>query len=72
MSKVAKTALALALFAVWVPTFLVVAYFILGGFVFGRLGLPTDYEMPFMGLMLLLCLFSYAFFVEFALRKVSR
>jgi len=72
VSSVLKVVLAVALFAVWVPVFLLFSWFIVGGLMFGKLGLPLDYEMPFMGLMLLPCLLSYTFLVNYALQKAAR
>ncbi|MXP29210.1 hypothetical protein GRI58_10295 [Porphyrobacter algicida] len=63
---------AIVLFVVWASGFLVFSYFILGGLLFGKLGLSTDYEFPFMGVMLLICLLSFSFLVDFMLRKVAR
>lgn len=72
MKLVGKATFALAFFAVWAIGFFLFSYFILGGFVFGPLGLSTEYEMPFMGAMLLFCLLSYSFLLDFILRKVAR
>ncbi len=70
MSSLAKTLFAVILFGAWAIGFFVLGW-IATAFAVGRLGLPPTYEMPIMGVMLLLCLLTYTFLLNFVLSKVS-
>ncbi len=71
MSSLTKALVAVVLFAAWALGFFVLGW-IATALAVGRLGLPTTYEMPIMGVMLLICLLTYAFLLNFVLSKVSR
>ena len=71
MSSLAKALFALVLFGAWALGFLVLGW-LATAFAVGLVGLSANYEMPIMGGMLLLCILTYAFVLNFVLAKVSR
>ena len=58
---------ALALFAIWA-----IAFFILSFVLIAAIRLPGEFEFPFMGLMLLICLLTYTLALNSILQRVAR